>query len=187
MMQQTYYNPNTNNRTYKLLGVYFDEYLNFDKHVSYICAKLAKSIFCIKCVSKKLSLQSLKALYYALVHPHLQYCINIISCTSAKNIARIVKLQKKAVRIITKSKINKHTGPLFIANKILPFEKLIIQYKLLFMHSVHYDYAPKSFNNTFTKNVSREINYELRNVDAYLVPAARIQKVSFIHFSFSLE
>ena len=60
MMQQTYYNPNTNNRTYKLLGVYFDEYLNFDKHVSYICAKLAKSIFCIKCVSKKLSLKSLK-------------------------------------------------------------------------------------------------------------------------------
>ena len=48
------------------------------------------------------------------------------------------------------------------------------QNKLLFMPSVHYDYAPKSFQNTFTKNESREINYELRNADAYLVKAARI-------------
>ena len=35
-------NPNQENTTYKLLGVYFDEYLNFDKHISYICANLAK-------------------------------------------------------------------------------------------------------------------------------------------------
>ena len=54
------------------------------------------------------------------------------------------------------------------------------QNKLLFMHSVHYDYAPKSFQNTFTKNESREINYELRNADAYLVKAARI--IFFLKF-----
>ena len=43
------------------------------------------------------------------------------------------------------------------------------------MHSVHYDYAPKSFQNIFFLNVNRDINYELRNADAYLVPAARIE------------
>ena len=99
-------NHNSENRTYKLLGVFFDEYLNFDRHISYICAKLSRANFCIKRASNKLSLKSLKALYFALVHPHLLYCINIISCTSAKNISRIVKLQKKAIRIITKSKSN---------------------------------------------------------------------------------
>ena len=165
-------NPNIDSRNYKL---FFDEFLSFDKHISYICAKLSKANFCIKRASNKLSLKSLKALYYALVHPHLLYCLNIISCTSAKNIARIVKLQKKAIRTITKSKSNEHTGPLFLANKILPFEKLMSQSKLLFMHSIHYEYAPKSFHNIFTKNLSREINYELRNADAYLVPAARIK------------
>ena len=51
----------------------------------------------------------------------------------------------------------------------------MLQSKLLFMHSIHYEYAPKSFHNIFTKNLSREINYELRNADAYLVPAARIE------------
>ena len=154
-------NPIPEHRTYKLLGVYFDEYLSFDKHISNICAKLSKANFCIKRASNKLSTKSLKALYYALIHPHLLYCINIISCTSAKNVSRIAKLQKKAIRIITKSKINDHTSPLFLSNKILPFEQLIYQNKLLFMHSVHYDYAPKSFQNIFLKNVNRDITTNL--------------------------
>ena len=87
-------NPITDSKTYKLLGVYFDEYLNFDKHVSYLCSKIARSIFCIKRASNKLSLKSLKSLYFALVHPHLLYCSNIISCTSSKDLNRFSKLQK---------------------------------------------------------------------------------------------
>ena len=34
-------NPIIEYRTYKLLGVFLDEYLGFDKHISYICAKLS--------------------------------------------------------------------------------------------------------------------------------------------------
>ena len=60
-------NPNSENTTFKLLGVYFDEYLNFDKPVSYICAKLARSLFCLKRASEKLSQKSLKSL--ALLKP----------------------------------------------------------------------------------------------------------------------
>ena len=79
---------------------------------------------------------------------------------------------KKAIRIITKSKNNEHTAPLFVSTKILPFDKLILQRKLLFMHSIHNNYAPKSFSDIFIKNNTREIVYELRNSDAYKVPAA---------------
>ena len=122
-----------------------------------------------------MSLKSLKSLYYALVHPHLLYCINILGCTTTKNISRISKLQKKAIRIITKSKNNAHTIPLFQETNILPFEKLMLQRKLLFMHSIHNDYAPISFADSFVKNNNRDIVYELRNGDAYQVPAARIE------------
>ena len=168
-------NPNPDNRYFKLLGVYLDEHLSFNKHADYICAKLSRAIFCIKRSAKNLSLKSLKSLYYALVHPHLLYCINILGCTTTKNISRISKLQKKAIRIITKSKNNAHTIPLFQETKILPFEKLMLQRKLLFMHSIHNDYAPKSFADSFVKNNNRDIVYELRNGDAYQVPAARIE------------
>jgi hypothetical protein len=39
-------NPNECDRSFKLLGVYLDEFLSFDKHVSHICAKLARSLYC---------------------------------------------------------------------------------------------------------------------------------------------
>ena len=168
-------NINPDHQTYKLLGVHFDEYLNFDKHSSYICAKLSRSLYCIKRVSKKLSKKSLLSLYYALIHPHLLYCINILSCTSKSNLLRIQKMQKKAIRIITKAKINEHTGPLFKHCKILPFEQLCLQAKLLFMHSIHYNYAPNSFSNTFPTNQIRNIEHNLRNQNEFLLPGCRIE------------
>ena len=168
-------NINPEHQTYKLLGVHFDEYLNFDKHSSYICAKLSRSLYCIKRVSNKLSKKSLLSLYYALIHPHLLYCINILSCTSKSNLLRIQKMQKKAIRIITKAKINEHTGPLFKLCKILPFEQLCLQAKLLFMHSIHYNYAPNSFSNTFPTNQIRNIEHNLRNQNEFLLPGCRIE------------
>jgi hypothetical protein len=168
-------NPNKEHQTYKLLGVLFDEYLNFDTHCRYICAKLTRAIFCIKRASNLLSPKSLRSLYFALVHPHLLYCTNIISCTSKSNINHIHKLQKKAIRIITKSTPSSHTTPLFISNGILPFDKIIIQAKLTFMHGIFYNYAIKSFENVFPKNNTRDVNYELRNANDFIVPHARIE------------
>ena len=97
-------NINPDHQTYKLLGVHFDEYLNFDKHSSYICAKLSRSLYCIKRVSNKLSKKSLLSLYYALIHPHLLYCINILSCTSKSNLLRMQKMQKKTSELLLKLK-----------------------------------------------------------------------------------
>ncbi len=33
--------------SFKLLGVLFDEYLTFDDHISHLCSKIFKSLFCI--------------------------------------------------------------------------------------------------------------------------------------------
>lgn len=177
--------PNCEHQTYKLLGVNFDEFLNFDKHCRYICAKISRSIFCIKRASNQLSLKSLRSLYFALVHPHLLYCTNILSCMSNSNINRISKLQKKTIRVITKSSSRCHTAPLFIANNVLPFDKLILQAKLTFMHAIYYDYAIKSFKDVFPKNNTREIDYELRNANDFTVPQARIEMYKrFPPFSF---
>ena len=90
MLERVYTgNPEQEHRFYKLLGVYLDEYLSFDKHVSYICAKLSRANFCIKRAANKLSKKALTSLYYALVHPHLLYCNNILNCTSSKNLTKI--------------------------------------------------------------------------------------------------
>jgi hypothetical protein len=76
---------------------------------------------------------------------------------SLTNISNVSKLQKKVIKVITKSAYNAHTEPLFLGSKILPFEKLILQSKLLFMHSVDFNYAPLSFSLTHGPRTITEI------------------------------
>ncbi len=64
---------------------------------------------------------------------------------------RTIKTQKKAIRIITRSNYNNHTGPLFKELKILPDDKLSRQAKLNFMHSIEYKYAMESFSGIWEK------------------------------------
>jgi hypothetical protein len=97
-----------NCRAYKLLRIHFDEHLSLNNHVNYLCNNLSRSIYCINQAKNFLTLPALKSLYFALVHSHLMNCPIILSCTSNTNINRIFKLQKKAIRIITKSNFNAH-------------------------------------------------------------------------------
>ncbi len=89
------------------------------------CLNMLPTLFyCIKQAKNNLSAEAMKSLYYALVHSHLTYCPIILSCTNITNINRIIKVQKKAICIITNSTYNEHTTPLFKNLGILRFDKL---------------------------------------------------------------
>ena len=168
-------NENENDKSYKLLGVWFDENLTFDIHVKKLCTKLTRSLFIIRRAQNFLTDKALLSLYYALFHSHLLYCPLIISSTSAKNLKKISVLQKKAIRIIIRAKNSEHTKPIFSKLNILPYDLIIKQYKLNFMHSIKYNYAPDSFKDTWTLNEERERAYDLRNNSDFLLPAPRIE------------
>ncbi len=105
-----------------------------------------------------------------------------MNCLSQANVTNIYKLQKKAIRVMTKSEYNAHTLPLLYQCKILQFEKFILQSKLLFMHSIEYDYAPQSFLDVWTKNNTRDMDYHLRNCEQYTLPFVRIELFRRIPF-----
>jgi len=162
-------------RAYKLLGIHLDEHLNFNYHTDFLCNKLSRSLFCIRRAKNLLSGPALKTLYYAFIQSHLNYCPIILSSTSQHNFNRIKLIQKKAIRIITNSAYTEHTAPLFAELQILPYEHLIKQAKLLFMHSVEYGYAPASFINTWAKNNAIQGDRPLRNADDYTLPNPRTE------------
>ena len=144
-----------------------DENLSFNSHIDYICKKLSKALFCLRRAKHILDNRGLLNLYYAVFHSHLLYCVNVIGCTSQANIKKISILQKKAVRLITFAKYNDHTAPIFKKLKILPFEKIILEQNLKFMHSIYNNYAPPSFNGVWPLNVNRATEYELRNTNDF--------------------
>jgi hypothetical protein len=179
--------PDPNNRTYKLLGVYLDEYLSLNHHVSQICSKLSRALFLIKKARFILPLSAMKTLYTALFHSHLLYCTNIVSITSQSNINKIHIVQKKAIRVITNSPYNAHTNPLFKQLRILPFPSLIKFRKLQFMHAVYNNYCNESFAGIWIKNEHRRIEHNLRNANDFLLPHLRIELFrKFPVYSFAL-
>jgi hypothetical protein len=43
------------------------------------------------------------------------------------------------------------------------------------MHSIEYNYAPKAFSNTWTKNSDRDMGQVLRNDNDYMLPHPRLE------------
>jgi hypothetical protein len=39
-------------KSFKLLGVLFDEYLSFDDHIASLCSKISKSLYCLNRIKK---------------------------------------------------------------------------------------------------------------------------------------
>ncbi len=69
-----------------------------------------------------------------------------------------------------------HTTPLFLNSHFLPFEKLVILNNHLFIHSITFNYAALSFTDTWKKDDSREIEYQLRNQDLFVILPFRIEQ-----------
>ena len=93
---------------FNFLGLTIDEHLNWNAHIQKISNKIAKSIGIINRLKRYLPLSILRTLYNALVLPHFQF--SILNWGFKAN--KIVRLQKRAIRVITNSKYNAHVEPL---------------------------------------------------------------------------
>jgi len=167
--------PLKEGRSYKLLGVYLDEHLSLNLHTDHIVSKLSRSLYCIKQAKNIITGPGMKALYFSLIHSHLVYCSSIMSLLSAKNMNKIKKIQKKAIRIMSNSTYYAHTNPIFAQHQILPYDLLIKQSQLSLMHSLHNKLAPASFRNIWQTNAERAPDLNLRNASDYHIIQPRIE------------
>ena len=169
-------------KNFKLLGVLFDEYLSFDDHITGLCKKISKSLFCINRIKNFVKKESLLMLYYAMVHSHINYCINIYSCANTTTLNKLRIKQKEAIRIISNAGYRDHTAPQFWQSKILPLDHLIQYSSLKFMHSFHFNLLPFSFSEMWIKNRDRNPERNLRNADDLYVPAHKLATLKRLPF-----
>jgi hypothetical protein len=87
-------------RSFKLLGVHFDEHLSFKHHIDILCTKLSKSMYCLNRVKNFVDKPSLLKLYYSMIHSNISYGINIYGCANSSNLEKIRQKQKQAIRIV---------------------------------------------------------------------------------------
>jgi len=165
----------------KYLGVYFDPNLNFKFHTQMLCKKISKSIYAIRTVKNILPESALCSLYFALLHSHLVYAVQIWSSGSGSNMESMFKLQKKAIRIISNASYNAHTEPLFKSLEILPLNLLAEFSKTQFMQHFKQKYLPQALSNTWQSNQERRFEddpRQLRNDNELHIPLARTDQLS---------
>jgi hypothetical protein len=162
---------NGTTKSFKLLGVFLDEYLSFEAHINMLCSKVSRSLYIINRSKNFLPKEALLTLYYSLINSHLTYCSSIYGCANKTTLKKLIQKQKQAVRIIDKSNYRAHTQPIFKNLKILPIEQIIKLSQLKFMHSYNFGKTPLSFVNTWVTNRSRNPEANLRNSEnLYILP-----------------
>ena len=93
---------------FNFLGITFDKHMNWKSHINKIANKLSRYIGILNKLKRILPLNIKLTLYNSLIKPHIIYGILLWG----HNCERILKLQKKIIRIITLSKYNAHTDPI---------------------------------------------------------------------------
>ena len=154
------------------LGVILDENLTWKPHIANVSRKISKSIGIIYKARFCLPTTSLCTLYFCLVYPYLVNCISVWESTYPSNLNRIFLLQKKVIRIISKSAFDAHTEPIFKQLKILKLSDIYRSQIDKFMFSFKKGLLPDAFSEMFL--LTNQIHhYNTRNSNSFYLLSCR--------------
>ena len=109
----------------KFLGVILDENLNWEYHINEVQNKISKNIGVMSRVKYKLGTKELYILYCSLILPYLNYGVILWGNNYKSSTGKIIRLQKKCVRIMNKKDYKNPSAPLFKQMRILQFSDLV--------------------------------------------------------------
>ena len=144
---------------FNFLGFVIDENLSFDPHIQKISNRISRSLGTLNKLKKSLPQHILLMLYNSLILPHLQYAI---LCWGFKS-SRLFKLQKRAMRIITSSKYNAHTDPIFKKLNLMKLSDIYNVSILKFYHKFKNNKLPNYFKNIISSSPPHQYQTRGRN------------------------
>lgn len=137
----------------KFLGINIDSQLNWNKHIEESSKKISKGLGIMKRIKRLSTKNVIKMTYYMHVHSLLSYGILIWGSSSATN--KILKLQKKAIRILCDLNSTESCRTAFKNEKILTVYGIYILECLKHIHSNPEKYKKNSHTSSImTRNGS---------------------------------
>ena len=110
---------------FNYLGLIISKHLKWNSHVNKIENKISQTIGVINKLKHLIPQKTLLTIYNSPILPHLNYCI--LAWGHDSN--RILKLQKKAIRIIAQGSFYTHSDPIF--KNIHLYQQLKFYFKLI--------------------------------------------------------
>jgi hypothetical protein len=148
--------------------------LNWRNQVNYIKKKVNRNIGILSKIRYYVNINTLINLYYSLVYPFLIYGLIVWGSTYNSTLNPLYLLQKRALRIMTFSKFDEHSSPLFKQTKIIKFHDLVVFLMAIFMHKYHSNLLPITFEKFFVRvNEVHNYNTRLSSKISYSIPGVR--------------
>ena len=133
----------------KLLGIHFDAYLQWEPHITYIHKIISSRLYLLKRIREYLPFETRKTFYSSLIYPHLIYCSTIWGNCSNALLLDLLKLQKRAARIICEVPTDTPSVSLFQHLKWLPIYSIIKMKKILVVFCALKEMAPAEISQLF--------------------------------------
>jgi len=97
----------------KILGINLDNNLKFDSHIDILTKELNSRLYLISNLRKYLPENTVNFVYKSIIRPKLEYGCQLWGFTYNKHIEKLLKVQKRFARIITKSSFVANSSPLY--------------------------------------------------------------------------
>ena len=140
---------------------FFDQFLNFDDHITAICRSTHFHIRNICKIRNLLSYDACSTIIHALISCRLDYCNYIMYNVTKSKTDLLQRLQNQCARILTKSPRREHITPVLKKLHWLKIQDRIIYKMLMFTYKSYYNMAPPYLCELINKRKSCE--YSLRN------------------------
>ena len=165
--------------TFNFLGITIHENLSWKEHLNVISKKVSKIIGMFRRIKSFTPPSTLLLLYNSLILPHLQY--GILLWGNSGN--RLLRLQKKAIRIIYNKGYNAHTEGLFKTHNILKIHDIFYLNALKLYYKYKNEMVPDYFQNLFVEShATHTYNTRYRHIPRVAVSPLSISKTYITHF-----
>jgi len=158
---------------FNYLGIILDQTLSWKSHIAKISLKVSKVVGIMCRMKNLLSQEILLTLYNSLCLPYFIYGI---LCWKSK-INNLVKLQKRAIRVVVNAKYNAHTEPIFKRLNSLKLSDLAELQEMKFVYKLVNNMLPSYFSTgIFQRNSTlRSRNTRSSNLNLFHIPRVRCE------------
>lgn len=138
----------------RYLGVIIDNELNWSYHIDNIYNCLIKFVGIFYKMRFKLPVAVLRSMYFAFVHCHILYGIEVYANTFPTYLDKLIKLNNKLLRILQNQKRDCNVRNLYIKYDTLTIPELFNYHLLLLVHKIihHSEILPSVFKDYFVQN-----------------------------------
>jgi hypothetical protein len=157
----------------EILGVIFDERLIFDEPINYISKKLNQRIGLLSRLRHFLSEKTLIIVYNAIVLPILDYSLILFGFTYDIHMNRLIVLQKKALRVLTFSRLDASSEPIFKRLKVISLKERLVYNSLIYIFKALHSLSSINSGNYFRNKTKRS---SVRNENKFQldIPSTRL-------------